>query len=255
MSDIDLTIFVEGNSDVLILRNLLAAARLDIGVDIIPCNGKQRVAEIVKKLHDTPTHKFLALVDADEMSVADAAELAASQLGHPAIPVFCAVPTAEAWLFADDVTALKAARDDKAALMIKRLPLPEMITYPKRVASTVFRKTANFYNFSFLQEIDINRAAARSPSLRAFLGGVAKAQEKNFDLNAISLGTTINRDVISTLLRELPRDQVAWKTLDGDVFKAEDLARAVSEGTEPGRQYATELLRVARDLIVRKSQR
>ncbi|MGE5471200.1 MAG: hypothetical protein ACM3X0_10430 [Bacteroidota bacterium] len=255
MNNKQLHIYVEGRTDEVVVRYLLQAAKLDDGVTITVCGGKRNVAEHISGLSDTLWEKHIALVDADEMSVADSMSLAAMQLGHPEISVYCAVPTIEAWLFADDFSVLKGVRNEHAAQLAKRLPLPEMIVYPKQLAFNIFHKGDARRAYAFLKAIDIDRAASRSPSLRAFLSGVAQALGEEFDVGTRSMTRSISRDVISTLLRELPSEQIAWKTLDGGQLSAGELARAVAEGTDIGHQYATELLRIARDMIVRKAQR
>lgn len=247
-----LNIYVEAETDRRIVAELLIAGDLSEGVQIFPCGGKRAVRERIANLRDTAERNHLALVDSDNASVADSMVLAREQLGFPSIPVFCAVPTIEAWLFADDLAAREAARSPQALALLERLPLPEMIAYPKQLAWNVFDKGSNF---EFMRGVNVAVASARSPSLRIFLEGVSHAHGRLEPLSVKALHASVSRDALSTLLRELPGDTVAWKTVDGAQVRAEDLAQQVLEGTELGKQYVTEVLRIARDIIVRKATR
>jgi len=248
-------IYVEGPTDKVVVRNLLQAADLNINLEITVCGGKQGVASTVSKLQNSNEIEHIALIDADELSVADSQAAAAEQLGFPEIKVFCAVPTIEAWLFADDQILSSHARSRHTLRLVQRLPLPEMIPYPKLLASNFFEKGKPASVYEFMRQIDIDRAIARCPSMKAFIRGIAEAAGKEFDYEERSLNSSIGRDAISTLLNELPREQIAWRTLEGGALNAGQLARAVAEGTPMGRQYSTELLRVARDLIARRARK
>lgn len=249
-----ITIYVEGPVDRFVVGHVLIAAGLADGVRVIDCKGKANVAKAIVSLRNTAQNKYIALIDADKMSVPDSIFEARQQLDSPQIEVFCAVPTVEAWLFADDKAAMEAARNDHARQQLGRIPLPESIPYPKQLASYVFPKGSPESAFAFLQSINIGRASARCPSLRAFLSGVSNAKGLHESITLNAMKTTLSRDVFSTLLRELPGDSVVWRTLDGTSIRANQLAKDVSEGTEIGKQYISEVLRIARDLIARKSQ-
>ncbi|WP_081253189.1 DUF4276 family protein [Pseudomonas yamanorum] len=250
-----LTIFVEGKTDAAIVKNILLALDPKIYPTIEICNGKFDIANKIKGLKNSQDEKYIALIDADKPSVSDSREEAERQLGSPSIPVFCAVPTIEAWLFADDEIAEKIASSESALKKIGRMSLPESIPYPKYLASQLLGINKYTQNYDFLKDINILKGAARSPSLRAFLTGVYDALDFPSNLPIKSMSSTVSRDVFSTLLRELPGSAVAWKTLSGDTYSAEDLAKNVEEGTDLGKQYVTELLRVARDLILRKAKK
>lgn len=249
------TIYVEGDMDAVIVQNLLIASELGNRTDLVVCGGKQSVKERVSGLKDSHSHKHIALIDADLASISDSAELAQQQLGRPSILVFAAVPCIEAWLFADEHAAHKALSSNQTARNIERLPLPELIPYPKQLACNVFGKQFRLTpdRLTFLREIDVRRAAARSPSLRVFLSGVSKAAGLDSQFELTSLQRSVNRDVFSTLLRELPASSIVWRTLDGSEVNAQELAKYVLEGTDLGKQYVTEVLRIARDLVVRRS--
>jgi hypothetical protein len=255
MDDRQVKIYVEGEIDKIIVTYILQASKLFEKIEVISCIGKAGVAEKIKNLQDSKSFKYIALIDSDQLSVQDSREEAYVQLGRPHIDVFCAVPEIEAWLFADDMKASGMFDDTKRKNFIARLPLPEMIVYPRLVARNIFPRTNPSESYDFLRHIDIERAAARSPSLRTFLSGVRKALDLPGNVEEKALATTIGRDVISTLLRELPADTVVWRTIDGNSHTAQQLAKAIGEGSNEGRQFSTELLRIARDLIVRKAAR
>lgn len=255
MNPINLTLYVEGPTDKIIVGYILHAAGFAGDVRVEACGGKKKVAKRIATLRNSEERKFIALVDADELSVADSLALARQQLGSPSIPVFCAVPTIEAWLFADDVRASTAGRSEQATRTLERAPLPETIPYPKQLAFNVFPKGQPDVAYSFLKEVDISRAASRSPSLRAFLTGVADALGHRSEIATAALGKSVSRDAFSTLLRELPGATVVWKTMEGSSVRADELAQAVAEGSDVGRQYVTEVLRIARDIVARKAGR
>lgn len=250
-----LTIFVEGTTDAAIVENILYALNPRLSPTIKICNGKHRIAKTIKNLANDGRTKYIALIDADEPSVFDSREEAKHQLGNPSIPVFCAVPTIEAWLFADDKIASHLAKNESAIRTIERMPLPESIPYPKYLAKQVLQNMKMPCEYKILRNIDIHRAAARSPSLRNFLVGICEVLELESDLPDHSMSSTVSRDVFSTLLRELPGNAIAWRTLAGETYSAAELARNIGEGTEIGKQYVTELLRVARDLTLRKAKK
>lgn len=254
MKNAKLTIFVEGPTDEIIVRYILDAAGVSESVVIRAHHGVQAVSEAIKGLDNHGAEKFLALIDADEMSTADSRELAMSKLKRPQIPVYCAVPTIEAWLFADIDKARDEARSVQAAKILDRAPLPESIPYPKALAGHVFKKVSPVLAYSFLQRIDVSKAISRSSSLRSFLAGVFEILGRPATDQAQQLTGSVNRDVFSTLLRELPSSTVVWKTMDGSSIDAARLAREVVDGTDLGKQYITELLRIARDMIGRKAR-
>jgi hypothetical protein len=107
-----------------------------------------------------------------------------------------------------------------------------------------------------VREADIGRAAARSPSLRHFLQGVAGLLgEGQLDLLA-ETARSLDRDILTNLLGEVTRgDAIVWRTMDGTAFTASRLRTEIEEGTDIGLQYASDLLRVARDMLERAAGR
>lgn len=250
-----ITIFVEGKTDAAIVKNILFALDQNVIPIVVVCDGKHNIAKRIKGLDNSGSEKYIALIDSDKPSVFDSRREAERQLGHPSIPVFCAVPTIEAWLFADNKIASNISSNEAASSIIKRMPLPESIPYPKYLASQLLRITKHTENYEFLKAIDIYTASARSPSLRDFIAGICELLELSSDFPSKSISSTVNRDIFATLLHELPSNTIAWKTLSGDTYSAAELAKGVGEGTDIGKQYMTELLRVARDILLRKAKK
>src|SRR5436309_5481833 len=154
---------VESLGDVVIARGLLEAAHFPMErVRLVSGSGKDRAARIAERYADAAQGRCAVLVDLDERNVPDAQARAREQLGDPRCEVFCAVPVAAAWLFADDRAVVDhASPDEEVQRIVKRLPLPEEIPDPKRLAHYVFGPIPSW---QFITHIDIGRAAARSPS-------------------------------------------------------------------------------------------
>ena len=184
----------------------------------------------------------------------DARARAREQLGDLPIEVFCAVPATEAWLFADPHAVLaNAISTEEVRRIVQRLPLPEEIPDPKQLALQVFGPMSRW---RFLRHADLERAAVRSPSLRSFLDGMGRLLGIPREPGLEGASRSLGRDLIASLLREVsPKDAVIWRTLSGDEYTASELQRHIEEGDEIGRQYSSDLLRVARDFLRRTASR
>lgn len=249
----ELVLLVEGPDDEAIVRLICEAAGYPLEqLRIVSMGGKMIIKRIVKSIPSEEANSYAVLVDLDEAGVADALALARQQLGYPAVEVFCAVPQIEAWLFADDQAAMRHARSDEARLIVTQLPLPEAIPHPRKLARELIGQR---HSWEFLSRINIEYAAARSPSLRSFLVGLGRLLGIEREPITESVGRTLNRDVLSTLLSEiLPSETVVWRTTGGE-YTAAELRQHIEAGTDVGQQYAMDLLRVARDLLMRKAVR
>ena len=248
-------LLVEGSADAAISEYVLRAAGLPTEeIEIHSCGGKSGVARELELLSQAGVLSA-ALIDADELSVPDSVVAAKLQLGVNAAHVFAAVPTIEAWLFADIETAKRNVRSVGALEILGRAPLPELIPYPKYLAHQVFKKGHAREVYRFMEGVDVVRGASRCPSLAAFLNGMAAIVDYPLQLSGLALQQSVSRDAIASVVRELPGGLNAWRTVDGRVITAGTLAVEITEGSELGKQYATELLRVARDILVRKARR
>lgn len=253
MPDRSLLLLVEGPDDRTLVRRLLEAAKYPVErVHIICAGGKQNIRRVVKTIPSEDAKRYGVLVDLDETGAADALASARDQLGHPAVEVLCAVPAIEAWLFADDRAALQHACSEDARLLLEHMPLPDAIPKPRRFANEVF---GGRDHWGFLSEIDVERAAARSPSLRAFLVGVGRLIDVENESIVESVGRSISRDALAGLISEIvPSETVVWRTTSGD-YSAAELRQHIESGTDVGRRYAMDLLRISRDLLMRKAGR
>jgi hypothetical protein len=250
-----LTLLVEGRDDQTLVPWILEAAGLPTDrIDFVVAVEKMAVRERVKSLAQGNRANVAVLIDLDERSVPDAQARAREQLGDPPVRVFCAVPAIEAWLFADDQLAeAQCAKDEEALAVLRRIPLPEEIPTPKALARTLFGLPQHC---AWLRAMNVERASARSPSLRAFLVGLGEMLGVPMPVASESVGRSLSRNVLSGLLAEvLPADTVVWRTTDGDAYTAGDLRHHIELGDEIGQQYASDLLRVSRDFLRRTAGR
>ncbi|HNK47128.1 MAG TPA: hypothetical protein PKL17_20260 [Pseudomonadota bacterium] len=247
-------LLVEGRDDALMARWTLKAAQYPLGrLTIRAVGGKYRIASELKKL-GAEAGRCAALLDLDERSVPDAVARARDQLGQPTVEVFCAIPAIEAWLFADDNLALsQASLDEETASVLRRIPLPEEIPNPKELARVLFGPPVNW---AFMQNMDVQRASARCPSLRAFLTGMGRLLGVSTQPIEDSVSRSLSRNVFAGLLAEIvPSDAIAWRTASGETLTAAALRKEIESGTELGHQYASDLLRVSRDFLRRIASR
>ncbi|HSG39397.1 MAG TPA: hypothetical protein VLE27_07140 [Thermoanaerobaculia bacterium] len=244
---------VEGENDGRIVSRLLEAAGFPLDrVHLSVASGRYAVARELTELSELAPGRCAVVMDLDERSVADARARAREELDNPRAEVFCAVPAVEAWLFADDQSVLaNAIPQEDVRRIVRRLPLPEEIPDPKQLALRVFGPAPKW---DFLRRIDIGRAMGRSPSLRVFLEGMGRLLGVPLEPLQQEFSRTLSRDVIASLLREIsPADAVVFRTLDGRVFTADDLRRRIEEGDELGREFASDLFRISRDLLRRQA--
>jgi len=250
----DLTILVEGPTDQIIVKAILKAANLySKRVVILSLGSKKAVKQQISSLPADLKQHFVALVDSDIENIPDSRSFAKEDLGNPPIPVFCVVPEIEAWLFADDELALRLAYNNSARYKIKRLPVPEKISYPKQVAKEVFKEISAVC--SAMENMNVERAMARSASLRDFLTGISDILHAPLPEVKNAVSHTLSRDIFASLIREIvPSASIVWKTSKGDQLTAQELLRQIEEGTELGRQYISDVLRIARDMLSRKAK-
>jgi len=253
-------IHVEGVGDKHILSRFFNILRVGDNIEYFVHNGKNNIRLYLKNHYEVQenTSQFI-LIDSDEYNVPDSQETARKQLGVESenIKVFCAVPCIEAWLFSDIKNLINNVEDSEKKLQLERFPLPESIPYPKQTFFNLFnngKKNKESFDHVF-NTIDIEEAVSRSPSLRVFLNSVLEElNQETFKYEKI-LKNSIPRDVFATLLQELPKEKIVWKTLDGDIFNALKLSKEIEEGTDLGKQYISDLLRIARDILARKAKK
>lgn len=255
MSSSPVLLLVEGPTDEQIVTSLLRRAGFPEGaVRVFAPGGGRPTLELADRL--SGLGRLAVLVDADELSLPDAEARARGGLGEGySGDVYAAVPEVEAWLLADDQLLAGRVEDDpEARAIVRRLPLPEEIPSPARLLRDLFGRPWQRGSFieSYVAEMDLGRAAARSPSLRRFLEGLATSAGVSWSADE-GMSRTLSRDLLSGLLSELPADTVAWRSSSGVSLTAAQLRQEIADGTALGRQYAADLLRVSRDLLRRKA--
>lgn len=196
----------------------------------------------------------IALIDSDAPSVADSIAWAKNYLDTSSNLVFCAVPTIEAWVFADKELALKNSRQSEyAKSCIARITTPESLMNPKHLVNQIFDRNVIYDRFPFMREINIGIAVAASSSLFSFLRGIEGALGHEDAFTEQRLSQSINRLMVANLLREIPANTIGWRTLEGE-FTAGRLGDLVLQGDEVGLRYVTELLRLSRDILSARTQ-
>jgi hypothetical protein len=246
---------VEGRDDERLVRDIIEAAGFpQERVAIRVADGKYALTKLIKEIPMDRASEYAALIDLDESSIPDAIAHARKQLGNPPIEVFCCVPEAEAWLFADDELALsRCSQDAEAINILKRISLPEEIPNPKDLARQLFGPPTNW---GFCRNINIQRATARSPSLRSFLLGFGRLLGASVQTIEESTGRSISRSVLANLVAEvIPSNTIVWRTASGDTYTAAQIRQHIEQGSPLGQQYASDLLRISRDFLRRMANR
>lgn len=251
----EVILVVEGQDDREIVAGLLAAAGYPLErIRLLVGGEKHAAVRMAASLATSAPSHCAALLNFDEIHVPDARAWARNQFGDPSVEIFCALPATEAWLFADDQAVLEnAVPNEEVQRIVQRLPLPEEIPDPEQLAHRVFGPALKW---GFLRQVDVGRAAARSPSLRVFLEGMARLLEVPAVPLLDGVSRNLSRDIIAGLLREVsPADAVVWRTMEGDEYTASELHRHIESGDEIGRQYTSDLLRISRDFLRRAAGR
>lgn len=263
---IELTVFVEGKTDAVWVDLLLHRAfpRPDLYIKVVPSGGKGAVLKRFSTaamnhnsigLADRTIN--IALVDADTPSLPDARLELSSRynLEELSDQIFFAVPSLEAWLFAD-IQAAKKSLANRTVPALDRVQFPDEIPAPKWLASTAFgaREKTFAAGLHIIESMDIERAQSRSPSLREFLAGIAKHLGEDRYQSIPDAERLIGRRLLGQLVIETnPSSRVLYKTMAGERLTAERLADEIAQGTPAARQYAADLLRVARELLAREA--
>jgi len=262
---IKLIVLVEGNYDAVWVNALLhrAISRSDVAIVTRSCKGKQAVYKDLVSSTGQVTSLYeetvvVGVVDSDSPSIADARAQVDS---HPLLSrisdrIFFAVPTIEAWLFADIEAARRhLVRHDTSAL--ERISFPEEMPLPKYFAMQIFggHRGLESAGLKIMQEMSIDRAISRSPSMREFLAGVSRllGQVSNFE-TIPDAEKLLGRRLLGSLIAETnPSERILYRTMAGERVSAKQLTDAIKDGTPLARQYAADLLRVARELLAQES--
>lgn len=251
-------LFVEGETDKIIIQNILFAAKYPVErIDIEVSGGKSNVIKFAVNHAKSPTPDIIvaAFVDADTVYVQEAIEQNKKLFNGVAVETFFSIPEIESWVFADDIL-LKKQIPSQFQRDAARMPMPEEIFYPKQILSNWLKnKKAKSLGeqYTFLTQMDIARAVARCPSLSYFLRRIGELLELPSDIirpieNA--LANTLPKRIFVNLLKEIASpDVVVFRTLSGLNITVDELKTAVLQEDEIGKEYFGRVLRVARDII------
>jgi hypothetical protein len=250
-----LNIFVESYIDEQIVTNILISAKVPVEiVKVTPTDGKKNMKHyaLAEKLSDS---NYIFLIDADKLFIHDSKKEAQKQLKTTGNSAFCAVPEIESWVFADDDLLRKEVekRRDKnieeAMAIIDRIVITDEIIFPKKVLYKLFSlRKGEIPDYSFLRNMNIEKACLRSTSLRVFITGVFHALGIEDNFTTTLLSRNINRDIFSSLLKEiLPSDEVIFRGLNGVKFTAQQMIKEIEAGSQIGKDYCSDIMRISRD--------
>lgn len=247
-----LTIAVEGRTDKSVVENLLRSAGIE-HFNVLVADGNLHPKTSLRRLDSLNlTPPSIVVYDQDSGSVGDAIEPNKESLDY----IFCpAIPSIEAWLFADSAAFFEVL-GVKAEAFQGRLPLPEQLPYPKFLKSTMLRDVDDYHRL--LQTIDVRKASARSPSLKFFLQSARRLSGlAPMDVSAPDFKNgQMAREVLRNLISEVyPSSKPLFRSASGAVVTAEQMMQEITDGTDLGREYASDILRVSRDLLSRQAQK
>ncbi len=250
-------LLVEGITDKEVVSYILMAAGFDMQkIQIIICNGKSLIKKYLQAHKNSDKSHIAILMDSDEIFVSSARKKAKEEFSEENITIFFAVEEIESWILADKDLLLKQAQTEDAKNRIHNLPLPEEIMYPSFVLNKLIGYKENKSDLSFLREINLSNACARNQSLKDFMVGMSKLLNHtvpNIE-NAISLN--MNLKIFSNLLKEVYEQQtVVYRTMDGYTYSAAEIVQQIENGTDLGRSYTADLLRMSRDFMIRKANK
>lgn len=174
--------------------------------------------------------------------------------GAPDRMAFCeAKQNVYSWFFADDRSLARHLGDSEFRVFAEDLPLPENVPFPLFVLDKFARDVSPSV---VLADMDVAYACARSPSLHRFATTLCGLLEVPIPEIAETYSRNLNRDVIANLVEEVaPPGMPVYRAADGSTYTAERMTREIREGSHLGRQYASDLLRVSRDMLSRQARR
>lgn len=254
-----LNVLVESTSDADIVRGLIDrvrernSANVEFRVDFWKgaLHPRRSQDKINLYLDKNNIRSLVVVFDQESGTVADQPQ---NLPLHRAIKWCPAIPEIEAWLFADEI-ALERFAPASTKDVINRLPSPENIPYPKSLKHYLLRQLGSVHGI--IKEMDLDRSAARSPSLGYFLRTIEHeiGLTTTFDSADIG-GRQIDRDIMKGLISEIyPGSSSIFRTSTGVSISADQMMQEITSGSALGRTYSTEILRVARDLLQRQAQR
>lgn len=255
-----LKILIDGDNSRQIVSEILSAADIQCdSINYVVIDGMHQLEKVLAPLSDWELENVVALVDSDSIKTPDKRIRFQQKKGFRGVTIYCAVPNIESWIFADDKLLLEEVQyygNKRGEEIIERIPFPEEIAYPKYVAHNLFYRQAKKEGYSFLRKMDIQRACARTPSLKNFLNGIFEKLNMSKSKIEESYSRNMNRDIFVNLVREVvPAETIIYRSLEGINYTAKELEDEIKNGTNLGKQYTSDVLRLARDLLKRRAQR
>lgn len=251
-----LTVHVEGPNDAGWVATLLRTAFGPGEYHTIHGRGSRIPIDEVRAATESSSQDdvHIAILDADARTVVEARDKAGLGPDELSNCIFFAIPSIEAWLFADPHVVMRHAAVEHQAKVF-RLGPPDEIAFPRDLLKQFFEcdKWGRPYDaLKIIRETDYKVASARSPSLRAFLTGVGKIIG-NVEYEGIPGGyEAFGPRVFASLVGEFkPLTKVVYRTMEGREVTAEQLMQEINEGTLLGRHYVSDLLRMARNMLAR----
>ena len=251
-------LFVEGETDKIIIQNILLAAKYPVDrVEVEVAGGKSNVVKFAANHAKSPTKDVVvaAFVDADTVYVQEAIVQNKKRFKDVAVETFFAIPEIESWVFADEIL-LKKQIPNQFQKDAARMPMPEEIFYPKQILSNWLKnkKTKSLSEqYTFLTQTDIARATARCPSLSYFLRRIGELLELPSHITQPienALVDVLPKRIFANLLKEVASpDAVVFRTMSGYNITVDELKTAVLAEDDLGKEYIGRVLRVARDII------
>ena len=250
-----LTVLVEGKLDQQIVHAILSKiSGLNRDFEVIAVNGsldpRGSMSRVLAKVEQKAN--CIAVYDQESGTIADHPDNIDST---PHEIEWCpALPVTEAWLFADEDALLRSIPENLHDI-VTRLPSPESIPYPKVLRNHLLRGAKSIEKI--FATFDLERAAARSPSLGNFLRVAQRRMNLRVTFESADMTSRqIDREIIRTLISEVyPGSSTIFRSSSGAVFSANQMLQEISGGTSIGLEYSTAILRTARDLLQRQAQK
>lgn len=132
--------------------------------------------------------------------------------------------------------------------------MPDEIENAKKMAYTVFGISNKNYIYN-LSAINIEKAVARSVSLKYFLIRMGELLGEDTKYLQNAMAKNLNLQMMSNLLAELNDDTIVFRTIDGHNFTAREMYNEIKNETPNGRAYISDLLRISRDFLKRQATR
>lgn len=258
-----IVLLIEGEIDKIIVEKILIAAKIPLTrFEFHILKGKKNLNAVANSIALEKDELLAALIDLDSLYVEDAKIQSINIQKKSSVPIeiFFAVPEIESWALADEQLILQETINNLGRNNIfERLPFPDEIPYPKFVLNNLLRKKRGKDNkdkLDFLSRMNISKATSRSPSLSFFLKQISNILDIKVDEIKDSISKNIDKKIFINLIKEISNSEtIMYKTLDGFEYSARQLVKEIENGTEVGKAYSSDILRIARDILKRNAKK